>query len=320
MAGARVKLRKHIARLLTPPLRSLSPALAGRSLHRLGRLDRFRPGTHRSLVAALERWQEALGTSWNLDAQARALAGNRFRFLARDYALDGLPLRVFDDTVRATGRDHLESALQQGKGVLLLLNHYGSQMIPSHWMLRQGYPYRVYMERPNSISNYLARRFAEEGPLGQASLFISRREDDTAGSAASVMKAAQMVKRGMILGIAGDVRWTGSSTAPARFLGVEQSFTATWVILTRLTQAPIVPTFCRMLPDGRFELSFLPSLDLPSTNASRDKLAPAVQLSLALVEDHIRLDPSNAVEYLGWPEIFKPLPASPDSPHRTQAA
>lgn len=312
MAGASQKLRKRVTKLLLPALRVCSPEFAGRTLQGLGRLELVSPGGEQMYVSALERWERELETRWDIGQEARRMAGYRLRFLSRDYVLDGLSDARFEHMIKVAGAEHLEAAQQAGRGAILLMNHYGSQMVPSHWLLRSGYPFRIYMERPNSISKYLARRFAEEGPLGQAGLFISRREASTADSAASVMKAGQILKQGMLLGIAGDVRWQGSSTAPARFLGVEQSFTATWVLLAKMTKAPVIPTFCRMLSDGRFELSFLQGQELATGGDPRSQLARAVQDFLRLVEDRIRLDPANAVEYLAWPELLARPPARPD--------
>ena len=297
---------------MLPALRAWSPEFAGRTLQGLGRLELVAPGGSQIYASALKRWERELETNWDIGREARTMAGYRLRFLSRDYVLDGLSDARFKHMIKVTGAEHLEAAKQAGRGAILLMNHYGSQMVPSHWLLRSGYPFRIYMERPNSISKFLTRRFAEEGPLGQAGLFISRREASTADSAASVMKAGQILKQGMLLGIAGDVRWQGSSTAPAQFLGVEQSFTATWVLLAKMTKSPVIPTFCRMLSDGRFELTFLPAQGLPVGGDPRSQLARAVQDFLKLVEDQIRVDPANAVEYLAWPELVFGPPARPD--------
>ena len=82
----------------------------------------------------------------------------------------------------------------------------------------RAFPVRFYMERPRHISRYMAQHFDTSGPLGQDKLFISR-QGVPGDSASSILRAARAIKAGMLLYLAGDVRWTGQLTESARFLG-----------------------------------------------------------------------------------------------------
>lgn len=320
MARSGAKFRKRLVKTLLPPLRGVSPTFAARSLDAFGSATyTLSPAARARFRGPLESWSRALGCDWDHPEVARRMAGNELRWLSRDLVLDGLSDTSFDRMFHIEGRHHLDEARARGGGLLLLVSHYGSQMIPVHWMLRKDYPLRVYMERPNSISRFLAARFREEGPLGQAGMFISRGDASAAESATSIMRAVQVLKAGMVLCLAGDVRWSGAHTAIGRFLGVEQSFTATWAVLAGMARAVIVPAFSRMLPDGRYCLEFQPASSLPPEASSRRHIGSHVQHFLDRVEEQIRLDPSNAVEYLTWSELLN-QPSGPASRPGVQAA
>lgn len=296
-----LKLRKRFVGVTLPVLRAISPRGAARLLALAGRGEfALSSGAAARHHAAVQGWVDHFNTDWDVDTLSRGLAGNEVRWQARDLLLDGLSDPQFDSLFEVTGREHLDNALGEGRGVILLASHFGSHMVPLHWVLRKGYPMRVYMERPNHISRYLARRFAEGGPLGQDKLFISRKFS-ASESAASIMRATRILKAGMVLCLAGDVRWSGPNTAPAMFLGTEHSFTATWVVLATMTRSPIVPVFCRMRPDGTYDLEFRPVLRIPHEPAARSDVPRHVQGFLDTVERELRRDPTNGNEYATWP-------------------
>lgn len=300
MARRWQKIRKGMVRALVPALRVCSPRLASRILSQMGRVEQaIFPPVRLRFATAIEQWQTQLEGDWDRAEMIRDLAGNEVRWLARDQVLDGLNDAQLDAMVQVHGREHLDGALAEKRGVLLLGNHFGSHLVPSHWLLRQGYPLRLYMERPHHVSRYLARHFSSDGPLGQAKLLISRR-GNTAESAASILRAVKVLRAGMLLCLAGDVRWSGPNTAPARFLGVERSFTATWVALAAMTGAPVVANFCRMTRDGAYQLEFRPAIRVPA-NAIATGMAPTyVQACLAAIEEQLRRDPANGNEYVSW--------------------
>jgi KDO2-lipid IV(A) lauroyltransferase len=298
------KLRKGLVRLMLPPLRAWSPRAAARGLAALGKAEnRLSPRNRVRHEAAVRHWAAHFGCrNWDVRQLGRELAGNEVRWQSRDLLLDGRDGDALGPLVRVHGREGLDAALAGGRGVVLLANHYGSHLVPSHWLLKQGYGLRLYMERPHHVSRFLARHLAgDDGPLGQARLLISRRSGP-AESAGSILRAVKVLRAGMILCLAGDVRWSGPNTAPARFLGREQTFTATWVTLAAMTGAPVVPVFCRMTPDGRYALDFRPPFAVPPDVAARGQVPRFVQACLDDVEAQLRDDPANGNEYVRWLE------------------
>ena len=125
-------------------------------------------------MRALRRHGDALEADWPLEATWPALAANTARFLARDYPLDRQPdaevLARFD--VHGYGR--LQSALDGGRGAILVGSHLGAHIAGVHWLYRRGVPLRLLVQRPRHVSHELNRRFDMGGPHPQSELFLRR--------------------------------------------------------------------------------------------------------------------------------------------------
>jgi KDO2-lipid IV(A) lauroyltransferase len=241
------------------------------------------------------------GRSWDVAQVGRALAGNQIRWRTRDQLLDGLPDDRVAPLFAVEGRDRLDAALARKTGVVLLCNHFGSHMMPAHWLFREGYPLRLFMERPRHISRFLSRQFDTDGPTGQRRLFISRKATP-AEAASSIIRAARVLKAGMVLMIAGDVRWSGPQNSPAEFLGRRYTFSNTWVKLASMTGAPVVPVFCRIEDTGAYVLEFHEPYTIPPDQDGPDEVAAWVQRFLRTIEAQVERDPANSNEYFFWAE------------------
>jgi len=297
-----LNVRKHLLRTIIPLLRRLPLPLASRIVAGIGRSEyRMAPKLRVAFQEAVERASEQLGCDWDIETVSLDLAGNQVWWRTRDLLLDGVPDHRADPMFLVTGREHLDSALAEGRGVIMLTSHFGGHLLPAHWLARLGYTLRFFMERPRHVSRFLEKQFEGEGPLAQDKLFISRKGDAT-GSAGSILRASRALSAGMILYLAGDVRWTGAHTQPGRFLGRQFQFSATWVNLAAMTGAPVVPTFCHMEPRGRYLIQFHPAYQIPKETIHAGESGLWVQKFLELLEEEVRLDPSNSNEYFFWPD------------------
>jgi KDO2-lipid IV(A) lauroyltransferase len=297
-----LNIRKWFLGIALPFLRRFPLPVASRTIGGIGRIeyDLF-PELRAAFDAAVVRGAGRLGCTWDDTAGiARELCGNQVRFRTRDRLLDGVSDERVARLFAIRGHDHLDAALDQGKGAILLSSHFGGHLLPAHWLFRQGYGVRFYMERPRHISKYLTRQFDTDGPLGQRKLFITRSKGDPAGSASSILRAAKVLGAGMIVYLAGDVRWTGPNTQVARFLGQRYHFSATWVRLAALTGAPVIPVFCPMLADGTYQIDFQPSYGIPEEAARPGQGFFWVQSYLQTLEDAVRRYPDNSNEYFFW--------------------
>ena len=312
-----LNVRKVILGTILPILRKLPPRMASNMVAGIGRTEYvILKDLRLRMDGAVRDGGRHFQRDWDVSTIGRALAGNQIRWRTRDQLLDGLPDDKVSGLFTITGREHLDEALARKQGVVLLCNHFGSHMMPAHWLMRQGYPLRLFMERPRHISKFLSRQFDTDGPLGQKKLFISRKAT-TAEAAGSIMRATRVLNAGLIVRIAGDVRWTGANTSPATFLGRSYNFSNTWVKLACMTGAPIVPVFCRIDDLGAYELEFQPAYSLPKGTPDPEDMSAWVQDFLDRIERQVEASPANSNEYFFWGDMSDasdrraPVPAVP---------
>lgn len=299
-----VKVRKRLLRGALPVMRLLPLPTAARLVSGIGRLEHRMNGDLRQRFdAAVARGNEALGCDWDVPAVSNRLAGNHILWRSRDLLVDvgsdARALAMFE----VEGREHLDEAVGRGKGCIVLTSHFGAHMLPAHWMYRHDYPLKLYMEKPRSVSRFMASKFDHEGPLGQDKLFISR-AGDAADAAGSILRAAKALKSGKLLFLAGDVRWKGRLTAPARLMGRTHTFSSTWIALGAMSQSPIVPVFCRVGDDCRYHMEFLPPFVLPRDAQDESRAGEHAQRFLDLLEERIRRYPADSNEYLFWDDDY----------------
>jgi predicted LPLAT superfamily acyltransferase len=293
--------RKGLLQVLLPTLKRLPPRAAARVVGGLGRAEyAMNPGLRRRYDGATARAAAHFGIPWDAPDLARRLVGNELRWRVRDHLLDGRPDDQVEPLLTAAGRGHLDAALARGRGAVLLFNHFGAFLMPAHWLVRHGYRLRWLTERPRNVSRLLSRDFGEDGPDGQARLFMSRHADPAEG-ATSVRRAVRLLKSGWVVQIAGDVRWGGPRAAAARFLGRRYTFSTTWVTLAALSGAPVVPAFGMMREDGSCRVEFQGAFDVPP-EAARGHAGEYVQAYLDRLEDRVRAHPDNSSDYFFWAE------------------
>lgn len=292
-----MNLRKWVMKsFMMPCLRRLPTNRSFLLSERIGRVESsLLPGYRKDLRRVVSEANRHFGTDWDIAETARQLAGRLTRWRTRDILLDNLDRESALASFVVTGREHLDQALAQGKGVVLLSNHFGSHMLPAHWMLRSGVEFRFLTERPRHISKLLAKYFQSEGPTGQKELFISRKKAGNQG-VSSLIRSIRCLKANHVLLVACDVRWDDNQSVVGRFMGIHWKFTPIWAILSMRSGAPVVPVFCSMMPDGRHHLEFLPPESIPADA----NLTELVQASLERVEARVKTDPGNSNDYFFW--------------------
>ena len=301
MGRLKAGLQRHALRVLMPLLKRAPAPLSASIIDGLGWINyKLVPGNREIYEGAVRRGRQELGEDWDDRTIARRLASGLVHWRSRDRLLDGLSDEQALDRFVVEGRDHLDDAYARKRGVILLGNHFGSHLHPSHWLYREDYPLRLFMERPRNVSKYMTGQFQTTGPLGQEKLFISRRSTPTE-AAGSILRAMKILNAGMVLQIAGDVRWQGTHTAPAHFLGSTYLFSTTWVVLAAMTGAPVVPTFCRPDGRGRYVLEFLPSFRVMADAPRNGQDTVYVQRALDEIAEQVRQHPDQSNDYFTWP-------------------
>jgi len=297
-----LNIRKGFLRAVLPVIRALPLPVASRLVSGIGRMEyRLSKRLRDSFQDAVSQGRSVLDCHWDVPSVSRELAGNHVLWRTRDLLLDGVADQRARDMFTVIGREYLDAAFGLERGCIVLTSHFGAHLLPAHWLFRENFPVRFYMERPRHISRFMARHFETSGPLGQDKLFISR-QGVPADSASSILRAARTIKAGLLLYLAGDVRWTGQLTETARFLGRSIRFSTTWVVLAAMTDAPVVMVFCRMEPDGRYHMEFRPPFHVPKNAAQRMDTGRWVQHFIDILEEHVRRYPTNSNDYFFWQE------------------
>lgn len=306
-------VHKVVLQTVLPVLRRLPYRLSIRLLGVMGRLDLIVvPHQTRLYEEAVAGAAQRLGCEWNVRVVSRALARQTYRWRTRDLLLDGRSDRWIDPLFQVSGRDKLEAAQARGKGVILLANHFGSHVLMTHWLFRQGFPLRWFGEKPRNISEYLTGKFRSDGPHGQAGLFVSRKAG-TAEGASTIYHAARILNAGLIVKIACDVRWSDAKAVSATFLGRTESFSTTWVTLAAMTGAAVVPAYCRMDERGTFHLDFHDPLLVPPDARRPGRALEWVNRALEALEEQVRLHPEQSNDYFFWEPVDAEAQAKVDS-------
>ena len=293
-------VHKVVLKTVLPVLRRLPHRVSVGLLGAMGRLDLVLvPKQARMYKAAVTEAAERLGCDWDIAEVSSNLAGQTYRWRSRDYLLDGRSDKSVAGWFKVEGREHLDAAVAEGRGVVLLANHFGSHILTSHWLFREGYPLRWFSEKPRNLSHYLAEKFETTGPLGQERMFISRRSTP-ADAASSILRAGRALNAGMLVKVACDVRWCGAHTANASFLGRPLTFSKTWVNLAAMSGAAVLPVFCRLEEDGTYHLEFLPSYHVPKDVVRTGQDSWWVQNALNAIEERVKLHPEQSNDYFFW--------------------
>src|SRR4051794_36222006 len=148
-----LNIRKGLLGVVLPILRKLPLRHASRMIAGIGRTEyALFPELRAAFDAAVTRGGERLGCQWDAATVGRELCGNQVRFRTRDRLLDGVSDRRIAPLFSVSGREELDAAIGEDKGIILLSSHFGGHLLPAHWLFRQGYSLRFYMERPRHIS------------------------------------------------------------------------------------------------------------------------------------------------------------------------
>ena len=157
------------------------------------------------------------------------------------------------------GREHLDAAKAQGRGVIVAAPHLGCWELLNLWLCAQG-PLAILYRVPQHAEWEALLRDAR-GKLDA----VQVRAD-----AAGVRELLRCLKQGMTLGILPDQRAKGGEGEFAPFFGLPCKSMTLLSRLAEKTGAPVVFGFAERLPRGEgFDLHFLPA-EPEIASANRD--------------------------------------------------
>jgi KDO2-lipid IV(A) lauroyltransferase len=180
---------------------------------------------------------------------------------------------------RVEGREHLDRALAQGKGVILFSAHFGNVDILIQVPLAFGVPLSTPVEhiQPERLFQYTLRLRTSHG----------LRMYPTGGPMMGLYRA---LKRGEVIGLAAD-RGIDVSTRKVDFFGAPASLPEGPVRLALRTGAALVPGFGLRLSDNSFLARIEPALELPNTGDREADVAAGMEMVVEVLERIISQQP-----------------------------
>lgn len=204
--------------------------------------------------------------------------------IAMTWWLDDSALRPLAEL---EGMHYLESALQQGQGVILFTGHFTSMELAGHLLAMQVPFHTIYRPLRN--------------PLADAVLLRARlRRSQRVYARDDIRSMIRSLREGAAVMYAMDQDQGGAHAVFAPFFGVPTATLTTTSRLAKLTGATVTPYWPTRLPNGRYRIRILPPLeDFPG-----DPAQDAARLN-ALLEGWIREVPE---QYLWVHRRFKTRP------------
>lgn len=199
------------------------------------------------------------------------------------------------------GRQNLDAALHEGRGVLILLSHLGANQMIMPALGFQGYPIHQ-ISRPAQADNdeYVGRRLS---PCLLKVINLQRAYEEALPAqhidvTRGLRPVFRQLKANGIVAVAGDGRY-GSDWTPHRFLGRPATFSpGPWLIAHR-TGAPMLPTFV-LRPDrgAIYQVIIEPPLPLPYGATAAEFLAAGLQVYTRRLEQYFYRYPCQYVPFL----------------------
>ncbi len=197
-------------------------------------------------------------------------------------------LRLFEEHV---GLEHLQAALNEGRGVLVLAPHFGSWELLSH---RMGKDHEIaIMYKPGSFEAFDARHLASRKRFGVVMVPADR---------AGLKVVYNFLNSARLVALLADQEPSAGQGRFAPFYGIPALTAVLAPRLVRRTGCRVIFAVCRRAGKGRFQVHILP--------ADESIYSPDLDESLAAlnrgVQRCVELDPA---QYLWAYKRFKTRPA-----------
>lgn len=201
---------------------------------------------------AMQNLEVAYGNSIS-PARKKEIVRESFRNFATSVVeLVRMPemLRQAKDRFEFEGTEHLDSAFQKGKGVILVISHLGSWEYLAFLPFLRGYPCSVIV-RP--VKNPYIYRWIQDLRAATRLHPIDRNQ--------SIRKVLQELKQNRLVAILID-QWAGPDGLWIDFFGKPTSTTSIPARLASRTGAALIPACCLRTSSGHYKICIRPEVPL----------------------------------------------------------
>ncbi|HAA03938.1 MAG TPA: hypothetical protein DCE18_11250 [Syntrophobacteraceae bacterium] len=237
-----------VARTLPPPVLYGMARLTGALVYAFSRRDRR--NLRHNLQLAFKDTRSLANQrviAWKMFQNYAMYMVDFFRLLGMDLSDSRRCVQLYE------GQRHLDAALGQGRGVLLLTAHVGNWEIGGFGLRALGYPVTVVALKHNSdFTNRLINTMRSRHNIGIIEL---------GSSAYDGIEILRALQRQEIVAMLGDRVFADRAGATTMF-GQPVQLPLGPVLLAMSTGAPIVPAFSVMEAPGRYRGIIEPALDI----------------------------------------------------------
>jgi KDO2-lipid IV(A) lauroyltransferase len=193
------------------------------------------------------------------------------------YASRGLD--TVADAVEIDGMEHVEKALERGKGVLVLTAHVGNFELMPMASVALGHKLSIIVKR---IKNESVNQVIENLRTHEGLTFLSTKH--------AYRDCLKALRRNEIVGMIIDQNMTRNEGVFVDFFGKPACTSPGLAFMAAQSQAPVVPAFIYRKPDGSYHLQVHPPLD-PPADRKPETVHAATQLYTKVIEDAVRKAP-----------------------------
>ncbi len=226
-------------------------------------LYRFLPLRRRVVMENLERVFGETLTNAQIEEIAQGFYAHFVKFFGEVIALPFKSGARRESLVRIEGGEHLTTALEKGRGVLLLTGHFGSWEVSTIAGISQFREYhgRFHFIRrplkPRWLNDFVMRRFHKAG-FG------------TLSKAGSLDEILDLLEQNQIVVSIFDQSTGNSYGIPSEFFGHPAYTFKSLAVLAQFTGAPVIPSSSWREPDGTHVLLFEKPVEIVTEGRTRD--------------------------------------------------
>ncbi|VBB09265.1 bacterial lipid a biosynthesis acyltransferase [Lucifera butyrica] len=233
----------------------------------------------RRMNMAVDNIVQSLGVSREQAYDIAKESGIRFgRMFMEVLHFPRLTARTIHSYVAVSGREHLEEALRQGKGVVLATAHSGNWELLGAALAMHGFPLVAVVQKQ---TNAAMDRFINEYRT-LAGMHVTYKT--------GVREMVRLLGEGKIIGLLMD-QDASKDGVFVEFFGRKASTPQGAAALARLKDTPIVPAFITEHPDGTHTALICPAVYVTRTGDRDQDILVTTQQLTQIVEDHIRRHP-----------------------------
>ena len=183
------------------------------------------------------------------------------------------------------GAENAISSYKAGNGVILVTPHLGNWELGGVFLSKRDYPVNVV-----SLPEEDARTDAFRNRMRTAHGIRLLEFDPKSASLASMVGMIDVLKKGEMVAMLTD-RASAERTETVPFFGHETRFPVGPFILSWMSKAPVVPTYCVLKKDGTYRLVTDRPIELDRSLDRNESLRKAVAEMASRYETYIRRHP-----------------------------